>query len=209
MKKKAIVILIVVCIFLWVLSAYALITYFGIPDNAGAFGDMFGAVNALFSGLALAFVIYAVFLQLEELEVQREELKNSRKELATQNEIIAAQLKSMRESSDFERKKEQLASEPFFISDGGTYTVGIGKKVKIKNDGETVSNVKISFLPEIRPIIEIERWKTQVTHTIDFEWSKYPENDITICIDFTDRLHYPGTRKFIVPKNKCDLVHIE
>lgn len=31
--------------------------------DRGTFGDMFGAVNTLFSGLAFAGVIYAIFLQ--------------------------------------------------------------------------------------------------------------------------------------------------
>lgn len=43
---------------------------------------MFGAVNALFSGLAFAGIIYTIFLQKEELALQREELKANREELA-------------------------------------------------------------------------------------------------------------------------------
>lgn len=49
--------------------------------DRGTFGDMFGAVNALFSGLAFCGVIYAIFLQRKELELQREELTLTRKEL--------------------------------------------------------------------------------------------------------------------------------
>jgi len=47
----------------------------------GQFGDMFGAVNTLFSGLAFAGVIYAIFLQRGELELQREEITLTRTEL--------------------------------------------------------------------------------------------------------------------------------
>jgi hypothetical protein len=47
----------------------------------GQFGDQFGAVNALFSGLAFAGVIYAVLLQRQELELQRRELELTREEL--------------------------------------------------------------------------------------------------------------------------------
>lgn len=43
----------------------------------GAFGDSFGYVNSLFSGLAFAGVIYAILLQRKELELQREELKRN------------------------------------------------------------------------------------------------------------------------------------
>lgn len=55
-----------------------------IPDwtQRGTFGDMFGAVNALFSGLAFAGIIYTITLQRQELSLQREELALTRNELA-------------------------------------------------------------------------------------------------------------------------------
>lgn len=43
---------------------------------------MFGAVNALFSGLAFAGIIYTILPQRRELELQREELRATRTELA-------------------------------------------------------------------------------------------------------------------------------
>lgn len=53
------------------------------PDMAsrGQFGDMFGVVNAIFSGLAFLGVIYAVILQQKELQLQRKELSLTREEL--------------------------------------------------------------------------------------------------------------------------------
>lgn len=48
----------------------------------GQFVDMFGALNALFSGLAFAGIIFTIRQQKEELELQREELKMTREELA-------------------------------------------------------------------------------------------------------------------------------
>ena len=46
--------------------------------NRASFGDMFGAVDTLFSGLAFAGVIYTILLQKQELELQREEIKRYR-----------------------------------------------------------------------------------------------------------------------------------
>jgi len=58
-------------------------TYVFLPDwsTRGQFGDMFGVVNTLFSGLAFTGVIYAILLQREDLALQREELKLTRAEL--------------------------------------------------------------------------------------------------------------------------------
>lgn len=57
--------------------------YFFLPDwqTRGQFGDVFGAANALFSGLAFAGLIYAILLQREDLELQRKELEMTRQEL--------------------------------------------------------------------------------------------------------------------------------
>lgn len=45
------------------------------------FGEMFGGINALFTGLAFLGVIFTVLLQKEELRLQRKELELTRKEL--------------------------------------------------------------------------------------------------------------------------------
>lgn len=50
----------------------------------GVFGDTFGAVNALFSGLAFAGLFYAILLQRAELAAQREELAETREVLKSQ-----------------------------------------------------------------------------------------------------------------------------
>ncbi|MFZ2306830.1 MAG: hypothetical protein WAW73_20340 [Rhodoferax sp.] len=47
----------------------------------GQFGDMFGAVNALFSGMAFAGLLYTIVLQQKQLSMQREELALQREEM--------------------------------------------------------------------------------------------------------------------------------
>lgn len=50
---------------------------FKAPVGVGELGDMFGAVNALFSGLAFAGVVYAIFLQQIALDAQRDDTKKA------------------------------------------------------------------------------------------------------------------------------------
>jgi hypothetical protein len=57
----------------------------------GQFGDMFGAVNALFSGLAFTGIIFTILLQREELQEQRRELRLTRKEFKQQNITLRQQ----------------------------------------------------------------------------------------------------------------------
>lgn len=61
------------------------------PTVRGTFGDMFGSINALFSGLALAGIILTILLQRKELKLQREELRDTRREFETQNETLKLQ----------------------------------------------------------------------------------------------------------------------
>ena len=65
-------------------AIFGMIVYIslGTWTERGTFGDMFGVVNSLFSGLAFAGVIYTIFLQHKELSLQREELTLTRQELS-------------------------------------------------------------------------------------------------------------------------------
>lgn len=63
--KRTFLLGIFIIISLWFLSWILLVRY--IPDQVtrGQFGDMFGAVNSLFSGMALCGVVYSILLQQE------------------------------------------------------------------------------------------------------------------------------------------------
>jgi hypothetical protein len=62
-------------------------------DTRGQFGDLFGAVNAFFTGLAFAGVIYTIILQRKELEMQRKELQSSTEQLRRAAEAQTDQAK--------------------------------------------------------------------------------------------------------------------
>lgn len=57
----------------------------------GVFGDMFGAANSIFSGLAFIGVIYAVFLQRQEVAVAREEISYTKEILEDQKGQLTLQ----------------------------------------------------------------------------------------------------------------------
>lgn len=79
MKK----ILLPVLVFVITFIDYILIVWYFFSDmtSRAQFGDLFGGLNTIFSGLAFAGVIYTVILQTKDLELQREELKLTREEL--------------------------------------------------------------------------------------------------------------------------------
>lgn len=72
---------------------------FGNVDKAGVFGDSFGALTSLFSGLAFGGIVYTILLQRKELELQRKELALTRKVLV--NQVDATKLQNF-ESTFFQ-----------------------------------------------------------------------------------------------------------
>jgi hypothetical protein len=65
-------------------SSYPLLRWL-LPDKEpNLIGDSFGTVNALFSGLALAGLVFAIYLQQKELEDTRKELKGQKIALDSQ-----------------------------------------------------------------------------------------------------------------------------
>ena len=80
-------ILLVMC--LWY---YNLLFGYGLKfDERGVFGDMFGAVNAVFSGLAFAGIIISLYLQRIDLKNQFEEIKKTNEEFKIQNDTMQVQ----------------------------------------------------------------------------------------------------------------------
>jgi len=92
---------------LWGASWYFIPRCLSTWQERGTFGDMFGAVNALFSGLAFAGVIIAVMLQSKELRLQREELEQTREELEGQKDQLTRQANYF-EEQNFENKFFQM-----------------------------------------------------------------------------------------------------
>jgi hypothetical protein len=66
--------IVVLVVGFWIANLFVLRN---MPDR-GTWGDMFGGVNALFSGLAFAFIVYAIFLQHDDLSLTRQEMQEQR-----------------------------------------------------------------------------------------------------------------------------------
>ena len=89
-------------IILWGISIIFLPKWFPEIAERGQFGDSFGVVNALFSGLAFAGVICAIIFQQKELALQRMELALQREELANTRGEMKEQKRAIQKES-FER----------------------------------------------------------------------------------------------------------
>jgi hypothetical protein len=78
---RPLVILFIVVFITWLISFVVVLATIKDWNARGNFGDSFGGINALFSGLAFAGIIYTILLQKKELTLQRQELADTRVEL--------------------------------------------------------------------------------------------------------------------------------
>jgi Putative phage abortive infection protein len=144
--KRWIVVIFATVVITWVASPLIL---WGVSDPAerGQFGDQYGALNALFSGLAFAGLIITLFMQRQELRLQREELAATRGELAGSKEHLKAQSESL-QKQNFETTFFEMIRLHHVIVDGmvirrGSSEVYTGREAinlifsELKHRGET------------------------------------------------------------------------
>ena len=68
MKPRYIIGLFLLVVLLWIVSALVIWCRLDSWEHRGQFGDIFGAINALFSALAFAGVVYTIYLQQTQME---------------------------------------------------------------------------------------------------------------------------------------------
>ena len=94
----------------WLLFIYASPILIEELEDRAFYGDSFGSINTLFSGLALAGIIFTILLQKNELKLQRLELKDTRVEL---KRSAVAQEKSklaLKDQAKFLKLSSELAA---------------------------------------------------------------------------------------------------
>ncbi len=102
-----------------------------ILKNRGKFGDSFGAVSALFAGLAFVILLYTMLLQKTELELQREALQGQNKTLQKQNKTLQKQNKTL------QKQNKTLQKQDF----GRAFFQLLGLHNEIVNSIELVRNI--------------------------------------------------------------------
>lgn len=189
-------------------AALGIAIYYGLPDwpSRGQFGDVFGAVNALFSGLAFAGVVYAIVLQRRELALQREEMELSRKEPAAQNTLISAQLSTMQESWAFERSKTLREAQPVFVAHGGSASYG-EKTCKFYNAGAAVTDLSAAVHGLVASLSHTKVLGRGAEATLSVKapiQAHVP--DFRVTLHYTDALGTRHSKSFLIPEKSHDWI---
>jgi hypothetical protein len=155
---KNLTILFIIISVIWLLFWIAQVAYFQSDKlqstntlNIGTFGDMFGSVNALFSGLALGGIIFTIHLQKKELKLQRKELSLTRDEFVNQNEIMQLQ--------KFESTFFNLLNNHIYIIKSTVY--------KNKYGTEALENEMSDFIRNLKKLILIKKEKVIINGVSD------------------------------------------
>lgn len=81
--------LVMAVVTIWYLSIEVAMNKYGAPTDVAAAGEMFGGINALFSGLALAGIVFALWLQTLDVKTNRENLQKTMETNKRSLEIMA------------------------------------------------------------------------------------------------------------------------
>ncbi len=141
----------------------------GVPVNwterLGQFGDTFGLVNALFTGLALIGLTYTVYLQREEMEENRESLHRERREQflsARLNAVVAlhdARERHIAESREAFQSDDYYAQTIRSEADRLRQRIGfLRSEVRLGFDGEWTRDVmRRAVAMTMHDLVESER----------------------------------------------------
>lgn len=77
----------VICV-VWLVSFVLIYLCIDDWEHRGQFGDLFGAVNALFSGVAFAGLVITIIQQRHDLQLQRQAIDQSKEDFNQQNETV-------------------------------------------------------------------------------------------------------------------------
>lgn len=94
--KKNFIIVSVIVLLLWLLTFIAVCYWIKDWSERGQFGDLFGSINALFSGLAFAGMIITLHQQHEDLNYQRKSIEQTNEEMKRQTEEFDMQNQTLK-----------------------------------------------------------------------------------------------------------------
>jgi hypothetical protein len=130
--KRAKLVLIAIGGIILVETAYAFVLWcaMGRPESVGIFGDMFGALNTFFAGLAFTGLIYTIYLQIKESA-------DAREESATAQRLVQQQVAALEEGLKRQHRRDRVEAGPFFKFVGGSSSGGV-LKLQVSNVGAPV-----------------------------------------------------------------------
>lgn len=121
----------------------------------GQFGDMFGAVNSLFTSFAMAAALYTIYLQHKEIRAQRIEQEKSEAARLEQQRLVSEQLSTMQEQLRIAKQTAEHTELPV-IEFKSSWPAENETRYKFINKGGRLKILRVGVL---------NRSTTRVNHT--------------------------------------------
>tara|TARA_R110002012_G_scaffold263456_1_gene446325 strand:- start:164847 stop:165986 length:1140 start_codon:yes stop_codon:yes gene_type:complete len=140
---------IIIVIIFWLINMVSL-GYMNSTER-GTLGDMFGAVNAIFSGLAFAGIIISLYMQRidlknqqKQIELNHKEVKQTNREFKIQNNTLSIQRfeNQYYKMIDLHKLNVNEISIPFFDSLDGSNSSRDNKKIEQHSSANILREVK-------------------------------------------------------------------
>jgi hypothetical protein len=144
---------------IWLLWGDTLLRHSSTIAEAGQTGDLYGGINALFSGLAFAALIFTVHLQRKELSDQRKELKATRGVFQQQEQQMQQQNRELRKQI-FESRFFQWVNLHHSLVGALKYSDQDGRKV--------LAQVRNFFLQEFRRPLGLVVFTNQANYELQY-----------------------------------------
>lgn len=151
------ILLMLIIIVIGTVFVYLMVLINLMPDfqTRGQFGDMFGAINAVFSGLAFAAIVYAIFLQRRDIELQRRDLDLQRKELALTREEYKRMAEAQESSHELGIIAEQLQVCKYLFDTGKTLIESMQKQQLNENEQMAKMNMEVMVFSQAQKMGEL------------------------------------------------------
>jgi hypothetical protein len=108
LSKRAFFLCAAILITLWALLPLATFLYSRDLGKSGQFGDMFGSVNSLFTGLAFLGLLFSIRQQHADSQLQREQLRVAIEAQTKNAEAYQAQLAEQRQTRELQQALHQF-----------------------------------------------------------------------------------------------------
>jgi hypothetical protein len=132
---------------IWIVYLIAIAGFFEDWQESGVFGDSFGGLNALFTGLAFGVLVYTMLLQKQELKLQREELALQREELRLTRDEISRSADAQEQSRIALGKQVEISKHSALLSAAITGAQGFPR-------GDTRSQLAKLMKFEMKSIVD-------------------------------------------------------
>ncbi|HCW07129.1 MAG TPA: hypothetical protein DGG95_07175 [Cytophagales bacterium] len=215
LKKYAFAYSSLVIVAIWISTPFILIKFVSTDFmKLGQVGDLFGTLNALFSGITIAGLIITIIKQQEEIETSRKEFKEQKELLQRHHDEQKDQARKLFDEqkeqiqTNFNEEKERLQKQIIiqklerfdntFFKMIDLHNKIIDNLERKRNEFEAFCNSKYNLIWHVNDIKELEEeFQKRIRPSADIVFGHYVQNLIEILRMICKKRTEEGRSKYL------------